>query len=102
MNPLSAAATPAPEAVLASLNHAAEAVWPQLHAQWTEHCAGHGGGAPAHGFSVEVLASTPSTNTELMHRARAGLMEPMLLAGDEQTTGRGRMGKASQRARQSG
>jgi BirA family transcriptional regulator, biotin operon repressor / biotin---[acetyl-CoA-carboxylase] ligase len=93
MNPLSAAATPAPEAVLASLNHAAEAVWPQLHAQWTEHWAGHGGGAPAHGFSVEVLASTASTNTELMRRARAGQAEPALLVALEQTAGRGRMGK---------
>lgn len=44
-------------------------------------------------FTVEVLPSIDSTNTELMRRARAGLMEPVLLAADEQTAGRGRMGK---------
>ena len=45
------------------------------------------------GFTVEVLPSVDSTNSELMRRARAGLMEPVLLAADEQTAGRGRMGK---------
>jgi BirA family transcriptional regulator, biotin operon repressor / biotin---[acetyl-CoA-carboxylase] ligase len=45
------------------------------------------------GFTVEVLPSIDSTNTELMRRARSGLMEPLLLAADEQTAGRGRMGK---------
>ena len=45
------------------------------------------------GFTVEVLPSIDSTNTELMRRARAGLMEPVLLAADEQTAGRGRLGK---------
>jgi BirA family transcriptional regulator, biotin operon repressor / biotin---[acetyl-CoA-carboxylase] ligase len=45
------------------------------------------------GFTVEVLPSIDSTNAELMRRARAGLMEPVLLAADEQTAGRGRLGK---------
>jgi BirA family biotin operon repressor/biotin-[acetyl-CoA-carboxylase] ligase len=45
------------------------------------------------GFTVEVLPSIDSTNTELMRRARVGLMEPVLLAADEQTAGRGRLGK---------
>lgn len=45
------------------------------------------------GFTVEVLPSIDSTNTELMRRARGGLIEPVLLAADEQTAGRGRMGK---------
>ncbi len=45
------------------------------------------------GFTVEVLPSIDSTNSELMRRARAGLMEPVLLATDEQTAGRGRLGK---------
>ena len=45
------------------------------------------------GFTVEILPTIDSTNSELMRRARAGLMEPMLLAADEQTAGRGRMGK---------
>ena len=87
-----AATTPAPAAVLASLNRAAEAVWPGLLAQWVEHSAGQSGDA-ASGFSVEVLASTGSTNTELMRRARLGQAEPALLVALEQTAGRGRMGK---------
>jgi BirA family biotin operon repressor/biotin-[acetyl-CoA-carboxylase] ligase len=45
------------------------------------------------GFTVEILPSIDSTNSELMRRARAGLMEPVLLAADEQTAGRGRLGK---------
>lgn len=45
------------------------------------------------GFTVEILPSVDSTNSELMRRARAGLMEPVLLAAEEQTAGRGRMGK---------
>jgi BirA family biotin operon repressor/biotin-[acetyl-CoA-carboxylase] ligase len=45
------------------------------------------------GFTVEILPKVDSTNSELMRRARAGLMEPVLLAAEEQTAGRGRMGK---------
>lgn len=45
------------------------------------------------GFTVEILPTVDSTNSELMRRARAGLMEPVLLAAEEQTAGRGRMGK---------
>lgn len=45
------------------------------------------------GFTVEVLPSIDSTNSELMRRARAGLMEPVLLVAEEQTAGRGRLGK---------
>jgi len=45
------------------------------------------------GFTVEVLPSIDSTSSELMRRARAGLLEPVLLAADEQTAGRGRLGK---------
>ncbi len=44
------------------------------------------------GFTVEILPSVDSTSTELMRRVRAGLVEPVLLAADEQTAGRGRMG----------
>jgi len=46
------------------------------------------------GFTVEVLPSIDSTNSELMRRARSGLMEPVLLVAEEQTAGRGRVGKA--------
>jgi BirA family transcriptional regulator, biotin operon repressor / biotin---[acetyl-CoA-carboxylase] ligase len=45
------------------------------------------------GFSVEVLPSVDSTNSELMRRARAGLTDPVLLVAEEQTGGRGRHGK---------
>ncbi|MBK6293242.1 MAG: biotin--[acetyl-CoA-carboxylase] ligase [Rhodoferax sp.] len=45
------------------------------------------------GFSVEVLPEIDSTNTELMRRARAGRLEPVLLVAEHQTAGRGRMGR---------
>ncbi len=44
-------------------------------------------------FSVEVLAQIDSTNSELMRRARAGRLEPVLLVAEQQTAGRGRMGR---------
>lgn len=45
------------------------------------------------GFTVEVLPSIDSTNSELMRRARAGRLEPTLLVTEEQTAGRGRLGR---------
>ena len=45
------------------------------------------------GFTVEVLPQVDSTNTELMRRARAGRLEPVLLVAEQQTAGRGRMGR---------
>jgi BirA family transcriptional regulator, biotin operon repressor / biotin---[acetyl-CoA-carboxylase] ligase len=45
------------------------------------------------GFTVEVLPELASTNTELMRRARAGRMEPVLLVAEQQTAGRGRLGR---------
>lgn len=45
------------------------------------------------GFTVEVLPSIDSTSSELMRRARTGLMEPVLLTAGQQTAGRGRLGK---------
>ena len=45
------------------------------------------------GFTVEVLPSIDSTNTELMRRARAGQTEPTLLVAEQQTAGRGRLGR---------
>lgn len=45
------------------------------------------------GFTVEVLPSIDSTSSELMRRARTGLMEPVLLTAEQQTAGRGRLGK---------
>jgi BirA family biotin operon repressor/biotin-[acetyl-CoA-carboxylase] ligase len=44
-------------------------------------------------FTVEILPQLDSTNTELMRRARAGRMEPVLLVAEQQTAGRGRLGR---------
>lgn len=63
-----------------TLTHHAEAVWQAV--------------VPAlPGFTVEVLPSIDSTSSELMRRARSGLMEPVLLTAEDQTAGRGRLGK---------
>jgi len=43
---------------------------------------------------VEVLASTGSTNADLLARAVAGAPEGVVLAAEEQTAGRGRMGRS--------
>ena len=51
------------------------------------------GGAVVVGFAVVVLPEIDSTNTELMRRARAGRLEPVLLVAEHQTAGRGRMGR---------
>ncbi len=45
-------------------------------------------------FSVEVLPEIDSTNTELMRRARAGQLEPVLLVAERQSAGRGRLGRS--------
>ena len=45
------------------------------------------------GFTVEILPEIDSTNSELMRRARVGRMEPVLVAAEAQTAGRGRMGR---------
>lgn len=45
------------------------------------------------GFTVEVLPEIDSTNTELMRRARAGQLEPVLLVAERQHAGRGRLGR---------
>jgi BirA family biotin operon repressor/biotin-[acetyl-CoA-carboxylase] ligase len=45
------------------------------------------------GCNVEVLPEIDSTNTELMRRARAGNTSPVLLVAEQQTAGRGRLGR---------
>lgn len=45
------------------------------------------------GFSVEILPSVDSTNSELMRRARSGHADPILLLAEQQTAGRGRLGR---------
>lgn len=46
------------------------------------------------GFTVEVLPAIDSTNSELMRRARAGQRDPVLLVAEQQTAGRGRLGRS--------
>ena len=46
------------------------------------------------GFTVEILPELDSSNSELMRRARAGALEPVLLVVERQTAGRGRLGRA--------
>lgn len=64
----------------APLRWPAEALWEAIAPQWP-------------GFTVEVLPRIDSSNTELMRRARAGLCDPILLVAEEQTAGRGRLGR---------
>ena len=45
------------------------------------------------GFTVEVVAQVDSTNSELMRRARLGQTGPVLLVAEQQTAGRGRLGR---------
>jgi BirA family biotin operon repressor/biotin-[acetyl-CoA-carboxylase] ligase len=45
------------------------------------------------GFTVEVLPEVDSTNAELMRRARGGSTYPVLLIAEQQTQGRGRLGR---------
>ena len=44
-------------------------------------------------LTVEVLKEVDSTNSELMRRARAGQINPVLLVAESQTAGRGRLGR---------
>lgn len=45
-------------------------------------------------LTIEVLPNIDSTNTELMRRARAGHVDPILLIAERQTAGRGRRGRS--------
>ena len=45
------------------------------------------------GFTVEVLPEIDSTNSEVTRRARAGRGDSVLLVAEQQTAGRGRMGR---------
>ncbi|HYW55888.1 MAG TPA: biotin--[acetyl-CoA-carboxylase] ligase [Polaromonas sp.] len=52
------------------------------------------------GFTVEVLPQIDSSNTELMRRFRAtGSPDPVLLVAEQQSAGRGRMGRSWQSQR---
>jgi BirA family biotin operon repressor/biotin-[acetyl-CoA-carboxylase] ligase len=58
----------------------AEAIWEALAADLP-------------GFTVEIRPELDSTNSELMRRARVGRFEPVLLVAEQQTAGRGRLGR---------
>ena len=45
------------------------------------------------GFTCEMLPVVDSTNTELMRRFKAGQSEPTLLVAEQQSAGRGRLGR---------
>ena len=45
------------------------------------------------GFTCEVLPVVDSSNTELMRRFKAGQLEPTLLVAEQQSAGRGRLGR---------
>jgi len=45
------------------------------------------------GLTIEVLPEIDSSNSELMRRARAGQIDPVLLVAESQTAGRGRLGR---------
>ncbi len=45
------------------------------------------------GLTCEVLPLVDSTNTELMRRFKAGQLEPTLLVAEQQSAGRGRLGR---------
>ena len=46
------------------------------------------------GFTAELLATVDSTNSECMRRLRSGQAEPLLLVAEQQSAGRGRMGRS--------
>ena len=54
------------------------------------------------GFSCEVMATVDSTNLELMRRFKAGQLAPTLLVAEQQTAGRGRLGRKWHSARGDG
>jgi BirA family transcriptional regulator, biotin operon repressor / biotin---[acetyl-CoA-carboxylase] ligase len=56
-------------------------LWPKLDSQLLP------------GLQLEVLQEVDSTNSELMRRARAGRFNPTLLVAEQQTAGRGRLGR---------
>lgn len=64
-----------------------------MHLRWPAEVIWEAVAPSLPGFTVEVLPEIDSTNTELMRRARAGGLEPVLLVAERQTAGRGRLGR---------
>ena len=69
------------------------AVIPTLPVRWPAEAIWQAVAPALPGFTVEVLPAVDSTNSELMRRARAGRAEPVLLVAEQQSAGRGRMGR---------
>lgn len=61
-------------------------IWP-LEAVWEQSAA------LLPGLTAELLPEIDSTNSELMRRARAGQFDPVVLVAEQQTAGRGRLGR---------
>jgi len=64
-----------------------------MHLRWPAEAIWEAVAPTLPGFTVEVLPEVDSTNTELMRRARAGQLEPVLLVAERQLAGRGRLGR---------
>lgn len=54
------------------------------------------------GFTCEVMRTVDSSNSELMRRFKAGQLAPTLLVAEQQTAGRGRLGRQWHSARGDG
>jgi BirA family biotin operon repressor/biotin-[acetyl-CoA-carboxylase] ligase len=67
--------------------------WPSHPANWPAQAIRDAVAPVLPGFTVEILPEVDSTNSELMRRARAGRLEPVLLVAQQQTAGRGRLGR---------
>ena len=90
IHPIPAAQLPPSWPACSGLHQAAELLWQAVSPRWP-------------GFSAEVLAEVDSTNSELLRRARAGLVgdAPTLLVAQHQTAGRGRLGRSWETAQTS-
>jgi BirA family transcriptional regulator, biotin operon repressor / biotin---[acetyl-CoA-carboxylase] ligase len=75
---------PPPQTRQPSFFGSAETIWQAVMAMGLPSLAG---------FSVEVLPEIDSTNSELMRRARAGQTDTTLLVAEQQSAGRGRLGR---------
>ena len=74
--------------------YAAGAQAPPLTMRWEAEALWEAVAPLVPGFTVEILPEVDSTSSELMRRARAGALDPVLLVAERQTAGRGRLGRA--------
>lgn len=71
---------PGPSPIPAPIRWPLEAIWQAVEP-----------GLP--GFTCEALPTVDSSNTELMRRFKAGRLDPVLLVAEQQSAGRGRLGR---------